>query len=192
MNYKRLRKLAFTAMLSAVGFNLTGIAAAKEPRMLRGLKKAAAQLAQKQGKRKLTPNCVNFSGNWAGICVDNDGRQENIELVIEQHDCSTIDMDGFTFDINGLNTIASSPNPNAEFPVPIGGAISMNWNDAQTRLYGSIGANLGGWFVFVSTEETWLEGDTLRRKDTASYTLDPTGVPSPTQMVMDDCTMTRR
>ena len=50
----------------------------------------------------------------------------------------------------------------------------------------------GDRFAAVATEETWLEGDTLRRKATASYLLDPTGVPSPVQMVMDDCTFTRR
>jgi len=101
-------------------------------------------------------------------------------------------MRGLTQHINGLNTIASSPNPNAEWPISVGGSISTTWNDAQTRLYTSIGFSIANLASGVTTEETWLEGDTLRHKDTAGYFLDPTGVPSPIQFILQDCTYTRQ
>ena len=184
--------LSFTiATLFSTLFLYQG-AQAKEPRIVQQLKKVAPQLAKKKSFRKISPICANFSGNWVGSCIDSDGMQEAIEMHIEQEKCEYIDMDGFSFNINGLNTIANSPSPNAEWPLSVGGSISMSWNDAQTRLYTNAGVSVASWFSVVSTQEIWLEGDTLRQKDTAAYALDPTGVPSPMQQVLFDCTMNRR
>jgi hypothetical protein len=167
-------------------------AQAKEPRIVQQLKKVAPQFAKKKALKKISPICTNFSGNWVGTCVETDGYQEPIEMTIEQEKCEYIVMDGWSFNINGLNTIANSPSPNAEWPLSVGGSISTSWNDAQTRLYTNAGFSVGSWFSVVATQEIWLEGDTLRQKDTAAYALDPTGVPSPMQQVLQDCTMNRR
>lgn len=190
MFFKKVASIAMTALLSTLVLNQA--AQAKELRIITQLKKSAPFLAKKNLKKKISPVCADFTGNWVGVCVETDGRQESAEVIINQDQCESIEMDGGYFSINGLNTISNSPSPNSEWPFSSGGAISYIWNDAQTRLYGSVGFSVAGWFSGVSTEETWLEGDTLRRKDTASYALDPTGVPSPFQLVMVDCTFTRR
>ena len=190
MFFTKVVTLTMTALLSTLLLNQA--VQAKELRIIQQLKKSAPLLAKKNAKKKISPVCANFTGNWVGVCTEADGRQETSEAIIDQYRCENIDMDGFYFDINGLNTVSNSPSPNSEWPLSSGGAISYTWNDAQTRLYSSVGFAVAGWFAAVATEETWLEGDTLRRKATASYLLDPTGVPSPVQMVMDDCTFTRR
>jgi hypothetical protein len=184
--------LSFTVATLLSTFLLNQVAQAKEPRIVQQLKKVAPQFAKKKALKKLSPICANFSGNWVGTCVETDGAQEPIEMTIEQEKCEYINMDGFSFNINGLNTIANSPSPNAEWPLSVGGSISMSWNDAQSRLYANAGVSVASWFSVVSTQEIWLEGDTLRQKDTAAYALDPTGVPSPMQQVLLDCTLNRR
>lgn len=182
--------LSMTVSLSTLMLNQA--AQAKELRIIQQIKKSASFLAKKKANKKIAPVCANFTGNWVGVCTRPDEPEEASEVIIKQEECEAISMGDGYFDINGLNTFSSSPSPNSEWPFSSGGAISYIWNDAQTRLYGSTGFAIARWFGGVLTEETWLEGDTLRRKDTASYTLDPTGVPSPFQMVMEDCTFNRQ
>jgi hypothetical protein len=190
MFFKKVATIAMSALLSTLVLNQA--AQAKELRIIQQLKKSAPLLAKKNAKKKISPVCANFTGNWIGICVESDGHQESEEVIIDQYQCESIAMDGGYFNINGLTTISNSSSPNSEWPFSAGVAISYIWNDAQTRLYGSAGFSFAGLFSGVSTQETWLEGDTLRRKDTAAYSLDPTGVPSPIQLAMVDCTFTRR
>jgi hypothetical protein len=190
MSISKVSALVLTAFLTTLGFHQ--IAQARDLRIVQQLKKSLPHLAKKNLVKKISPVCANFTGNWTGICIDSHGDQEPWEAVIDQEKCEYISMDGTSFNINGLNTIANSPGPNSEWPLNVGGSVSTTWNDAQTRLYKSVGFSIAGWFSGVSTQEIWLEGDTLRTKDTASYTLDPTGVPSPMQMIMQDCTFSRR
>jgi hypothetical protein len=188
----KIKILSFSFATFFSTFLLYQGADAKEPRIVQQLKKVAPQLAKKKATKKLSPICADFSGNWVGSCIDSDGVQEAIEMLVEQEKCEYLQMDGFSFNINGLNTIANSSSPNAEWPMNVGGSISMSWNDAQTRLYMNAGVSVASLFSVVSTQEIWLEGDTLRQKDTAAYALDPTGVPSPIQQVLFDCTLNRR
>jgi hypothetical protein len=189
MNYAKVVSLA-AAILSTIVLSQT--VQAKDLRIIEQLKKSAPTFAKKNPLKKISPVCADFSGSWVGICIGNDGEQDAAEMNISQKKCEALALDGNTLHINGLNTFANSPNPNSEWPVTLGASIATSWNDAQTRLYTIGGFSLAGWFSGVSTGEMWLEGDTLRQKDTAGYNLDPTGVPSPFQLYMQDCTSTRR
>lgn len=192
MNIASFKTIALSSVFALMTVTIAQTASAKEPRFITQAKQAAVAAVGKRKFKEITPNCANFAGSWTGICVDQIGESEPKDMVINQTSCTSIDIDNFEFDINGLHTVAAAPAQNSDWPVPYVVGISMRWNDAQTRLYSSYGINLAGLFAGASTQEIWLEGDTLRQKDTSSAVLDPMGGPSPVRLVMDDCTFQRQ
>lgn len=190
MFFRNVATFAVAALLSTIGLNQ--IAQAKDLLIIQKIKKSIPHIAKKSLTKKISPVCVNFTGNWVGVCIDSDGEQYSSVTILEQDECENITWDGVYLNINGLNTIAESPSPNSEWPISVGGSISTKWNDAQTRMYRSVGFSVAGYFSGVSTQEMWLEGDSLRVKDTAGYFLDSTGVTLPDLFGMPDCTYTRR
>ncbi len=138
--------------------------AAKELKMIRELKKNfGAHMVKGRSFKKTAPLCANFNGNWEGTCTNEEGRTENSKIKIVQEKCSYIEFDGFDLPINGSLSIQAIQ----EDSINVSAILNVAWNDSQTKLLKQTSLSFLN-MANVSTEAVWLEGETLRIKETYS------------------------
>lgn len=183
---------AFNVSLAVLVLSFASTSFAKDSRHVAKIRSALKNRSMTMSAvRPIAPQCADFSGKWQGVCTEADGTTDEATLNITQEDCSSIYLDGINVDINGGVTVASSPAPDSEFPIPVSVSVGMSWNDSQTRLQQLTNLNIGYSMGGVIKSSMWLAGDQLRVKDdkaTALLSIDGT---SDWNLVLTDCTYDR-
>lgn len=185
----------FASALIIVSSFSASIGHAKELRMMHNLRISAQKFgvpAAVKSKRHFAPQCANFSGNWEGICVDDEGQIDHSTISIQQDDCSSVTLDGFEFPLNGSVSLQSAPNPDDNHAIPYTGTVAYEWNDSQTRLSSLATVTLfGGRVGTASNSNMWLAGDQLRVKDDKSTPILAIDGTSDWHASLEDCTYSR-
>ena len=150
------------------------------------LKEEAEKNKKNEDLMPLADQCANFSGTWTGICYPESGSEDEAwveEVTYKQEGCTSIlsssESPGEPFRID-FGKISNWKIEENEYNISLN--MVANWNSSQTRLFmlSSYMMQFGVFsvppFAVISTEEMWMEGDTLlTRSGPFSDTFDPFG-----------------
>jgi len=89
-------------------------------------------------------SCTDFSGDWRGTCIDDDGATSDTELKITQIQCDSIVIDGLRMPIGGSRTLIVEGKGDSEvlilYPswdtsrrgIDLTGSVTMRYSTGST------------------------------------------------------------